>query len=263
MKNYTYYLTLVLLFFTFSCGKKSSLIQKKWELVWQEDFNNSALDSTIWSRIPRQKSDWSNYMTDADTCFALRDGKMILRGMKNTLLPKDTAQYLTGGIYTKSKKNFEYGKMVIRAKLNAGKGAWPAFWMLPQERGKWPDGGEIDIMERLSYDSIVYQTVHTPYTVLLGIKDNPPCGSTNSFNPDTFNTFSVAIYPDSLVFAVNDKHTFTYPKIETDKEQQFPFGTPYYLLLDMQLGGSWVGSVKDEDLPIEMEIDWVRFYELK
>ena len=31
-----------------------------------------------------------------------------------------------------------------------------------------------------------------------------------------------------------------------------------YLLIDMQLGGAWVGSVDPNDLPVEMEIDWVR-----
>ena len=49
--------------------------------------------------------------------------------------------------------------------------------------------------------------------------------------------------------------------IETDKEGQFPFNRPYYLLLDMQLGGAWVGPYYTEDLPVQMEIDWVRFYQ--
>ena len=69
------------------------------------------------------------------------------------------------------------------------------------------------------------------------------------------------MYPDSLVFFINDTHTFTYPRIETDKEGQFPFAhKEFYLLLDMQLGGSWVGGVNPADLPVQMEIDWVRFY---
>ena len=52
-----------------------------------------------------------------------------------------------------------------------------------------------------------------------------------------------------------------HPRIETDKEGQFPFvGKDFYLLLDMQLGGNWVGQVDPADLPVEMEIDWVRFY---
>lgn len=31
----------------------------------------------------------------------------------------------------------------------------------------------------------------------------------------------------------------------------------------MQLGGSWVGAVGPEDLPVEMEVDWVHFYQRK
>jgi len=66
------------------------------------------------------------------------------------------------------------------------------------------------------------------------------------------------------VFFINGQKTFTYPRIQTDKEGQFPFSEHrYYLLLDMQLGGSWVGKVNPDDLPVEMEIDWVRFYEFK
>ena len=127
---------------------------------------------------------------------------------------------------------------------------------------KWPGGGEIDIMERLNNDSIAYQTVHSHYTFDLGIKDNPKQGSTGLINPDDFNTYTVEMYPDSLVFFINDTRTFAYPRIETDKEGQYPFNdSQFYLLLDMQLGGSWVGAVDPEDLPVEMEIDWVRFYQ--
>ena len=79
--------------------------------------------------------------------------------------------------------------------------------------------------------------------------------------PDEYNIYSVDIYPDSLVFAINHDYTFTYPRISTDKEGQYPFYQPYYLLIDMQLGGSWVGGVDPKDLPVEMLVDWVRYYE--
>lgn len=251
---------ILLLFFAFSCTQQEK--KSKWKLVWSEDFDGNSLDSSKWSRIPRKKHDWSNYMSSSDSCYELREGKLLLKGIINTFEISDTARFLTGGVYTKRKQNFTYGKMAVRAKLHAAKGAWPAFWMLPEKRGAWPDGGEIDIMERLSYDSIIYQTVHTLYTVRLGITDTPPHTKTSPFCTDKFNTYSIEIHPDSLVFAINDSTTFSYPKIETDKEQQYPFGRPYYLLLDMQLGGSWVGSVAEKDLPTYMEIDWVRFYEL-
>ena len=67
----------------------------------------------------------------------------------------------------------------------------------------------------------------------------------------------------SLVFHVNGKRNFVYPRIETEQEGQFPFNIPQYLLIDMQLGGSWVGTVDPADLPVEMEVDWVRHYQWK
>ena len=70
------------------------------------------------------------------------------------------------------------------------------------------------------------------------------------------------MYQDSLVFFVNDTKSYTYPRIKTDLEEQFPFADqPFYLLIDAQLGGGWVGKVDPEQLPAKMEIDYVRFYQ--
>ena len=125
-----------------------------------------------------------------------------------------------------------------------------------------PSGGEIDIMERLNNDSIAYQTVHSHYTYTLGIKDHPVSHSTGVIHPDRYNIFAVEMYPDSLSFYVNDVHTFTYPAYKRKKKDNSLL-ISFILLIDMQLGGSWVGAVSPEDLPVEMEVDWVRFYQRK
>lgn len=242
---------------------KTSRTPPGWSLAWEENFSGKkTFDSKVWSKIPRGKADWKNYMTDFDSCYSLRKGKLILRGIVNHTQLNDTAPYLTGGVYTKGKKMFKKGRIEIRAKLHAAKGAWPAIWMLP-EKAVWPSGGEIDIMERLNSDSIVYQTVHSHYTYTLGIKNHPISHSTGVIDPERYNVFAVEMYPDSLSFYVNNVHTFTYPRIQTKEEGQFPFDQPFYLLIDMQLGGSWVGAVDPKDLPVEMEVDWVRFYQRK
>ncbi len=247
-----------------SCHHSEKQAEPEWTLVWEENFDQNDLDTAIWTKIPRGGSDWNNYMSYYDSCFAFEDGNIILRGIINTACPEDTAPYLTGGIYSKGKKSFENGRLEIRAKLNGARGEWPAFWMLPDPanaKSTWPDGGEIDIMERLNYDTMAYQTIHSYYTIRLKMDTVPPHYATGAINPDDYNVFAVEMHPDSLCFFINDNHTFTYPRIETDLEGQFPFNQPYYLLLDMQLGGNWVGAVDPADLPVEMKIDWVRFYQ--
>ena len=258
------FLSASLLITVFLAACSQSLQPHKEKLVWEEDFNQpNTFDNTRWSKIPRGGSDWDRHMSDFDSLYAMRDGKLILRGINNRTVTTDTSRFLTGGVYTKDKVSFGLGRVEVRAKLNGAKGAWPAFWMLGQGH-RYPGGGEIDIMERLNYDNIIYQTAHTYYTITLNIKDNPKHGGTAPFNPNEFNTFAVEKHRDSLVFLVNNKRTFAYPRIQTDQQDQFPFAdAQHYLLLDMQLGGSWVGNVDPADLPVEMEIDWVKYYEFK
>lgn len=246
-----------------SVEKTSASQQDKWKLVWEENFNQTdGFDSNYWSKIPRGTSPWQKYMSDYEGCYAMEDGNLVLLGLINNTCPQDTAPYITGGVFTKDKKGFREGKVSVKAKLQGAKGAWPAIWMLADDGTKWPDGGEIDIMERLNHDSIAYQTTHSYYTHVLNIKTVPPQGSTGPINPNDYNVYSVIIDKDSLTYLINDKVTYVYPRIETDQEGQFPFNDhPYYLLIDMQLGGDWVGPIDPADLPVSMKVDWVKFYE--
>lgn len=245
---------------TVSCATHAT-VDGDWKLVWQDNFNQSGgFDTINWSKIDRGGSDWNNYMSHYDGCYDMRKGNLVLRGMVNPDTKSDTAVYITGGVTTMGKKLFQNGLIEIRAKLQGARGAWPAIWMLP-EGGSWPKDGEIDIMERLNSDSIAYQTIHTYYTYRLGIKDNPLSHSTGTISPNDYNVYSAELHPDSITFYINGKKTFSYPRIKTDKQGQYPFDRPYYLLVDMQLGGSWVGKVYAEDLPIDMLVDYVRFFQ--
>lgn len=236
---------------------------EKWRLVWSDEFNTDGLiDTTKWSKIPRGTPDWKNYMSDDDRLFDVREGNLVLKGMKNDRPDQDTAAYLTGGVYSMQKYALKYGKVEVRAKLDNARGCWPAVWMLPDvENRKWPDDGEIDIMEHLNFDTIAYQTVHSHYTHTLGKKMEPKSSFTGTIDRLGYNVYGVEKTPDKIIFYINGKVTGEYPRIETELPGQYPFDTPYYILLDMQLGGSWVGAVEPSQLPVEMFIDWVRVYE--
>jgi len=258
MNNKHLCMILFLLGILFACQP-----QPGWKLVWEENFDkDGVIDNAVWSKIPRGTSDWNRHMSDYDPLYDVKDGNLILRGIVNPGLPGDSVPYITGGIFTKNKKGFYRGKIEISAKFGDAQGAWPAFWLLPFDNTPWPYGGEIDIMERLNSDDFVHLNIHSYYTNRLRQRE-PKTSATAPIRYGEFNTYGVALYPDSVVHFVNGVPYLTYPRIETDLEGQFPFDRPFYLLLDMQLGGSWVGEVKTDDLPVEMYIDWVRFYEWK
>lgn len=252
----------IILVCAFFVAGSLSAQQPEYKLVWQENFRGKQINEDYWSKIPRGNSDWNRKMSSHPSLYKVKKGKMILYGRENKgIIPEDPSSYITGGIYTKDKKTITYGKVAVKARLQGAKGAWPAIWMLPNQ-GKWPDGGEIDIMERLNHDSIAYQTVHSYYTYVLKEITNPKQGATGPIDPDKFNVYAVEILPDSLIFSINDRQTFTYPRIETNKKGQYPFGTPFYLLIDMQIEGTWVGKADPKEYPVKMEIDWVKMYEL-
>lgn len=237
--------------------------EKEWNLVWEENFESETIDESVWSKTERGTADWAKTQSHDERCFSFRNGNLVLRGILNDDLRADTSEFLCGGLYTKGKREFSPGRIEVRAKLQGACGAWPAIWLMPYDNtAKWPNCGEIDIMERLNYDGFVYQTVHSNYTHNLGIKDNPIYSDTASIKQDDFNVYGVDIYRDSVVFHVNGVKNFTYPRVAEipDSLGQFPYYQSYYLLIDMQLEGKWVGNVDPATLPVEMEVDWVRYY---
>lgn len=249
----------VMLLLTF-LGCKSS----DYRLMWVENFDGNRLDTTKWERINRYNGDWCRYLSKRDEVCYVKNGKLILRGINNTIDPSDTARYLTGGVQTRGE--FKLGKIEVRAKLGHARGAWPAFWMLPgKNRHYAPNGAEIDIMEHLNNDSTFHQTVHSYYTLVLKHDEEPPHHAEVPFKVGKYNVFAVEVTADSLVYSVNGKPTFTYPRLQNaPAEGQYPFAEdPYFLMLDMQLGGSWVGHIDPATLPMNVEIDWVKYWRHK
>ena len=240
--------------------KRASAQREGWELVWQEEFNGKQL-SDEWTRIPRfpNPPEWNKYMSTHDRLYKVGHGKLTLYGLVNDFLPEDTARFLTGGVYTRGKVLFQRGRIDIRLRMDDASGAWPAAWLLPE--GQWPYGGEIDIMERLNYDDFAHQTIHSSVTEYdTTARKSQDWHHTAPIRKGKWNVYSVELYEDSVNFLINDHLTFTYRREPEHGPKQFPYDRPMYLLLDMQLGGHWVGRVNPKELPYRYEIDYVRFY---
>lgn len=237
---------------------------KEWKLVWGDEFNENDLDETKWARCKRGGSNWNDTMSADSSLLVINDGVMHLRGIENDNTKEDPAPYLTVGVTSRKKYSFLYGKCQIRARFKSAQGAWPALWLMPETRPK-AGYGEIDIMEHLNFEEKVYQTVHSDYTKK--DRNRPPqryCYP--GIQRDHWNTYGVEWDADKIVFTVNGEKTLTYPRKPELGEAQWPFDTPYYFILSMQIGGGWVngsGPTNPEHYPAGMEIDWVRVYKRK
>lgn len=234
-----------------------------WRLIWQDEFDQGKLNEKNWTRCKRGTADWKNTMSDDPKLLKVRHGTLRLLGVQNKNQEKDSAPYLTAGVLSKGKFQYQYGKVQIRARFISAQGAWPALWMLGAEKG-WPANGEIDLMEHLNFDDEIYQTVHSEYTLKVDKTNTPRKGGTTKISRDAWNTYGCEWDADKIVFMVNGKPTHTYPRVPDKGEKQWPFNQPFYFVLSMQIGGNWVngsGATNPDHYPAGMEVDWVRVYQ--
>ena len=236
-------------------------------LSWSDEFNGTSLDTNRWTRIVKGGSAWNRHMSTRADLVEVKDGSLVLWGVANEDKSVDTRPYLTGGVGSKHKGLLgKRGKVEIRAKFeDHQKGAWPALWMCgdkPDAQGRgWPWTGEIDIVERLNGRPYVYHTAHTGWTHVKKHKKNPPNQGKGAIKNGDWNVYGFEITESNLVWSVNGKTTFRYPKTDCGDPDQWPFDREFFFYLDMQLGGSWVGPVDVSTLPVRMWIDWIRVYE--
>ena len=164
--------------------------------------------------------------------------------------------YLSGIITSYGSFNMTHGYVEMRAKLPAGRGLWPAFWMLPQHYVK--DVPEIDVMEFLGQDvGTLYHTYH-----YFDVENNWNLISTPSYPSLTedwttdFHTFGMAWSPTEIVWYVDGEET----KRITDSEYLIP-NQAMHLLANLAVGGNWPGEPDETTpFPATFEIDYIRAY---
>jgi len=145
-----------------SCFTLQSYSQK-YVKVWSDEFNTPGLpDSTKWGyEVGKVRNSELQYYTYKRSENArIQDTVLIIEARKEDY---KGAAYTSASLMSKYKGDWIYGKFEIRAQVPAGKGTWPAIWMLPTkgEYGGWPKSGEIDIMEYVGMNADnLYYTAH-------------------------------------------------------------------------------------------------------
>ena len=276
---YLIYLLLIL----FSCNEEQSkyteqgdisTLSENWELLWSDEFNDEELDLTKWNKL-NWKPGWVNNelqaYTDRDTNIFLENGHLVLQGNiepgysgTDYVGNNYVADYTSGRVNTDDKFSTTYGRFDIKAKLPAGKGSWPAIWMLGESISSigWPQCGEIDIMEHVGYDQgLVHGSIHTQdYNHMYGTQKS---GSKYVDDvTDAFHVYSLEWSPFYLRYLIDNEPFFFVYNDSNGDFGKWPFNDPHYLILNLAIGGDWGGvqGVSASAFPMKMYIDYVRVY---
>jgi beta-glucanase (GH16 family) len=239
--------------------------QVGWKLAWSDEFDKPGLpDSEKWAYDVGGHG-WGNkelqfYTKDRKENARIEDGHLIIEARKE---PWEGSDYTAARLVTRGKQEWQYGKIEVRAKLPKGRGTWPAIWMLAAtEPLRWPDDGEIDIMEHVGFDQgKVHGSVHTKkYNHVIGTQKTghvmvPDCS-------EEFHVYGVEWDKDVVKISLDGKPYFEF-KNEHSGHDAWPFDNKLYLLLNMAVGGNWGGAqgVDETIWPQRMEVDYVRVYE--
>lgn len=235
-----------------------------WNLVYEDNFDGTALQSKYWTARDQPGFSQSN----GELQYHLTQNVAVGGGSLHLVAKKEnfgSYPYTSGWVDSKLKINFRYGRIVSRMKLPAGKGLWPAFWLVPLQEvyGEWPHSGEIDIMENIGSDTkTVYGTFHTvdkagthvsnsvPYTI-------PPVQDFST----AFHDFELQWTPTEMRWYVDGVLYSTQPR-NTYSSWKWPFDQQFYIIFSLAVGGSWPGSPGPETaFPAELVVDYVKVYQ--
>ena len=240
-----------------------------YKLVWFDEFSNDGRpDPSKWQLEQGGHGFGNNelqYYTDFEHNAYVKDGHLMIKAYREIY---GEHHYTSAKLTTYGLKSFQYGKLLIRAKLPKGAGTWPAIWMLPNSMKKgvsWPRSGEIDIMEHVGKDP---QTVHfSLHTALYNHKSGTQYTYFEHIDgvDEAFHEYGIEWTPEYMAFLVDEREVVRYVRGSDNRDIEelgWPFDQKFYLILNLAVGGFWGGPVDDHCLPAALEVDYVRYYEL-
>ncbi len=176
-----------------------------------------------------------------------------------------TRDYTSARLQTLHEFQFQYGLIEARIKVPTGTGLLPAFWTLGdnayESHDSWPGCGEIDTMEVVgSTPHVLHGTIHGPWPwagnqVSSSVRVPPSLAS-------SFHVYGVEWEPERITFMLDGRAYETITPADLRPGAPWPFEHPFFLLLDLAVGGEWPGSPNTSThFPAQMLVDWVRVWQ--
>jgi beta-glucanase (GH16 family) len=253
-----------------------------WQLVWADEFNhkNPQPNPKKWDYevgfIRNKEAQF--YTKNSRKNARVENGQLIIQahlepafknpnytGKGDWKTSRKIAQFSSASLTTFQLAGWKYGKIEVRAKLPTGKGVWPAIWMMGINRNvteKWPRCGEIDIMEYVTTaPNVLHGTVHWANA---NNKHTSFGKNTRLESPDQFHVYGIEWNENTITWTLDGKKYGTFDLKKADNQPDGnPFHKPFYLILNLAVGGSWGGPVDPSVYPQTYHIDYVRVFQKK
>jgi beta-glucanase (GH16 family) len=245
-----------------------------YRLVWSDEFDRNGLpDPARWAYdVSMNRTGWANaelqyYAAARRENSRIEEGMLVIEArLEDTRAFADSGRqnYTSARLTTNGLQAWTYGFFEIRAKLPCGRGSWPAVWMLGTSPGvRWPDVGEIDIMEHVGFDpGVVHGSVHTKaFNHVIGTHRTSKVSIPDAC--DAFHRYQLTWTPERITVGRDDRNYFQFTRDPSGGRDAWPFDAPQYLLLNIAVGGNWGGQkgVDPAIFPVRMMIDYVRVYQ--
>lgn len=219
------------------------------KVIFFDDFSTNELDRSKWNVVVTGftvNNEQQAYIDSSATIYLVKNDS--IEGSENGMLviePRYTPGFLTpegktfdfisGRINTRSKVEFTYGVASARIRMTEGSGLWPAFWALGN--GKWPDIGEIDIMEYVGEPDWTSVALHGP-----GYSGETPLVNKIFFTEEdatSWHVYSVEWKKDVILFKVDDVLIYRATRPMVEHYGAWVFDNSKYLILNFALGGAY------------------------
>jgi len=203
--------------------------------------------------------------TVATTTSGADDGYLRLRAQPigDLAVERPYGQQHAGGIISSARVgaagfSAQYGYFEARMLSGAGKGTWPAFWMLNSQSATLDNAtaGEVDAVELYGHDTSF--TCHTLHD--WGAPDDAGSTASSCLSPPSlpdwsqgWHDFGVRVTPDGATFFVDGVQVAERRGLGRSDE-------PMFFLLDMALGGGWPVDLGPTGGTSDLYVDWVRAY---
>jgi beta-glucanase (GH16 family) len=236
-----------------------------YKLIWEDQFNQDGKPNPlIWKHETGGHGFGNNeaqfYTDRLDNAF-VKDGMLHITAKKEDY---EHCHYTSAKLTTYPNQLIHKGRIEVMAKLPKGQGTWPAIWFLSEsfkQGTPWPTCGEIDLLEHVGHNpGHIHFSLHSNDYFFHNNKQ--PTFITKIENADeTFHEYRMDWESDQISFYVDQIHQVTFKKDPNATFSTWPFDQPFYLILNIALGGTWGGPINDQTLPSVFSFKYVKVYE--